>query len=143
MDNQKETTRGEVLLPAQLDDDVLRYVMECAGLKNPDGARLVKAIHHFMHEALATKPELQPRADDFARIVRASDGRQVLFYKEVDAEEGNTLHCMVQFDDYQGTYSMRGMPDTPFATALGRVNVGMADSAVRQLAGFFTPEESA
>lgn len=59
MDNQKETEHGEVLLPRQLDDDVLRYVMECAGLNNPDGARLVKAVHHFMYEALRTKPAEQ------------------------------------------------------------------------------------
>lgn len=39
-------------LPEKLPDDVLRYVMECAGRNNPDGAREVKAIYTFLRDAL-------------------------------------------------------------------------------------------
>lgn len=76
---------------------------------------------------------------DFARIVRASNGQQVLFYTEVDAEEGNTLHCMARFETYQGTFRMSGMPDDLFAGVLDRVDVAMADQVLGQIGGFFSP----
>jgi len=143
MDNQKETEHGEVLLPRQLDDDVLRYVMECAGLNNPDGARLVKAVHHFMYEALRTKPELQLRPDDFARIVRASNGQQVLFVKDIDPDEGNVLRCEAQFDNYQGTFKMAGIPDAQFSGIFGLSCKDMADGVLAQIGGFFGNKEPA
>ena len=76
---------------------------------------------------------------DFARIVRASNGQQVLFYLETDAEDGNTLHCMARFDTYQGSFRMSGLPDDTFAGVLARVDVAMADSVLGQIGGFFSP----
>ena len=43
---------AQPVLPEKLPDDVLRYVMECAGRNNPDGAREVKAIYTFLRDAL-------------------------------------------------------------------------------------------
>ena len=87
-------------------------------------------------------PDLdERRPDDFARIVRASNGQQVLFYTEVNADDGNTLHCMAQFATYQGTFKMCGLPDDAFAGVLDRVDVAMADSVLGQIGGFFSPTE--
>lgn len=83
------------------------------------------------------------RPDDFARIVRASNGQQVLYFKEVHAEDGNTLHCMASFETYQGTFKMAGIPDSDFADILDRVCEDMADGVVAQLAGFFGEKEPA
>lgn len=54
MDKQKETGQDTVLLAVRLDDADLRYVMDCAGLNNPDGAGLVRAVHHFLVEVART-----------------------------------------------------------------------------------------
>lgn len=48
-------------LPEVLPEDVLRYAMECSGRNNPDGARLVRTIYHFIRECL-TAPS--PSAED-------------------------------------------------------------------------------
>lgn len=41
-------------LPKELPDNVLRYAMECSGQNNPDGARRIRSVYHFIREALAT-----------------------------------------------------------------------------------------
>jgi hypothetical protein len=47
------------LMPDRLDDDLLRYAMECSGMNNPDGAATVKAIYRFLLEAAATNAEVK------------------------------------------------------------------------------------
>jgi hypothetical protein len=76
---------------------------------------------------------------DFARIVRASNGQQVLFYLETIADEGTTLHCMARFDTYQGALRLSGIQDDTFDGVLARVDVAMADSVLGQIGGFFSP----
>ena len=47
------------LMPDRLDDDLLRYAMECSGMNNPDGAATIKAIYRFLLEAAATNAEVK------------------------------------------------------------------------------------
>lgn len=47
------------LMPTRLDDDLLRYAMECSGMNNPDGAATIKAIYSFLLEAAATNAEVK------------------------------------------------------------------------------------
>ncbi len=72
---------------------------------------------------------------DFAKIVRASNGQQVLFYKEV-IDEKNTLHCIAEFDHYQADMKIAGMDDDSFVSILDKVGIHMADKVVEQSAGF-------
>lgn len=74
------------------------------------------------------------RADDFAKIVRATSGQQVLFYKEDNPDEGNTLHCVATFDDFQFDMKMAGLPDDAFAAALDKADTTMADQVLAQVA---------
>ena len=47
------------LMPDRLDDDLLRYAMECSKMNNPDGAATIKAIYSFLLEAAATNAEVK------------------------------------------------------------------------------------
>lgn len=91
-----------------------------------------------LEAALAQPPrpiaDAAPRGDDFARIVLASGGQQVLLYKEVDADQGNTLHCVASFDGYQADVKISGIPDGVFADALDKADVAMADRVLAQVA---------
>ena len=74
---------------------------------------------------------------DFAKIVRASNGQQVLFYTEVDAEEANSLHIIVTFPDYQARTTWQGLPDDVFATVLDKADTAMADRLLDEMTGYF------
>lgn len=54
MDTKLETELAYQLMPVRLDDDLLRYAMECSGMNNPEGARAIKAAYHFLLEAART-----------------------------------------------------------------------------------------
>lgn len=54
MDTKLETELTYQLMPVRLDDDLLRYAMECSGMNNPEGARAIKAAYHFLLEAART-----------------------------------------------------------------------------------------
>jgi hypothetical protein len=88
-----------------------------------------------LHELLARQQEAAtPRTNDFARVVRTTGGQQVLFFKQVDFDSGNVLHCVANFDGYQAAISIGGMADADFATALDRVDMAMADKVLAQVA---------
>lgn len=58
MDDEQETnTPRYQLMPVKLDDDLLRYAMECSGMNNPEGARRIEAIYHFLLEAARTSED--------------------------------------------------------------------------------------
>jgi hypothetical protein len=75
-----------------------------------------------------------PRGGDFAKIVRAASGQQVLFFKEADSDDGNVLHCVASFDGFQADMKVAGMPDTAFDTVLDRVDMELADKVLAQVA---------
>lgn len=75
----------------------------------------------------------ESRTDDFAKIVRASCGKQVLFFKEVCQDEGNIFHSVVSFSDVFADMKMSGLPDEAFATVLDKADSAMADQAIQEI----------
>jgi hypothetical protein len=82
----------------------------------------------------ATNSGTEGAADDFAKIVRASNGQQVLFFKESTADEGNVLHCVANFPEMQMDMKLGGIPDESFAASLEKVDIAMADKVIKQAA---------
>lgn len=82
----------------------------------------------------ATIAQLAQRTDDFAKIVRAASGQQVLFFKEAGSDDGNLLHCVASFDGFQADMKVAGMPDAAFDTVLARVDMDLADKVLAQVA---------
>jgi hypothetical protein len=76
---------------------------------------------------------------DFAKIVRATNGQQVLFYLETDADEGNILHSIVTFAEYQAHTKWAGLPDEVFATVLDQADTQMADRVLYEAGKYFDP----
>jgi hypothetical protein len=77
-----------------------------------------------------------PQAGDFAKIVRGSNGQQVLFYKERDTEDGNILHHIVDHENYQSDMKISGIADSAFEGVLAKCDVVMADKVLAQSSGF-------
>lgn len=86
--------------------------------------------------------EKETMLGDFARIVRGSNGQQVLFYKEDTHDRPRTLHCVVSFPDYTGQMAFEDIPADKFATVLGKVDVVLADRVLAQLDGFTAIQEN-
>jgi hypothetical protein len=82
----------------------------------------------------AALTQMAPRGDDFARIVRATGGQQVLFCKELDCDDGNVLHCVARFDGYQAGTKISGIPDAEFDTVLNKVDMDCADRVLAYVA---------
>lgn len=79
----------------------------------------------------------QPRPDDFAKIVRASCGRQVLFYKDANSG-GNVLHAVVDFGRHgQADTKYDGFEEADFNVILDRCDVELADDILRQTKVFY------
>jgi hypothetical protein len=77
------------------------------------------------------------RADDFAKIVRASDGRQVLFFKDTNSD-GNTLHAVADFGKRgQADTKYSGFEDADFDVILDRCDQVMADDVIHQTAPYY------
>lgn len=70
--------------------------------------------------------------EDFAKIVRASNGQQVLFYKEANADEGNIFHCVASFEDVHFDMKMAGLSDESFSASLEKADERMADQVIGQ-----------
>ena len=79
------------------------------------------------------RAQLAERGDDFAKIVRAVSGQQVLFIKEANDDDGNVLRCVANFDGYQTSMEIAGIPDAEFDTVLNRVDKDMADKVLAQV----------
>lgn len=78
----------------------------------------------------------ETKPNDFAKIVRASNGQQVLFYKSVD-DNVNVLHCIAHFGHYQADMKVEGIPDEAFdALMFDKLNTEMADKIIAQAEGF-------
>lgn len=97
------------------------------------------AFRHFVdeHATLLYRLKHLPaveRASDFAKIVRAMTGQQVLFFKGVDSDEGNVLHCVTNFDGYQADMKLGGIPDRLFDDVLANADTKMADQVLAQVA---------
>jgi len=95
----------------------------------------------LVEEAFAEDAMRPTTPGDFAKIVRASNGQQVLFYTEVSCDEGNVLHCVANFDDLQADLKFGGLPDDAFAEALAKADTKMADSVLAQVGAFSGEQE--
>ena len=74
---------------------------------------------------------------DFAKIIRASTGQQVLIYKEVTEAEGNSLHIIVNFDEGQSDAVLCGIPDEKFSEILCNFSDADAAGFIAEAAPFF------
>lgn len=83
-------------------------------------------------EANAT-PAGGAREDDFAKIVRSSCGKQVLFFKGESEDDGNTLHIVMTSNDAHFDMKMKGIPDEHFKSSLDKADQKMADQALQQI----------
>lgn len=81
-------------------------------------------------------PADTPQAGDFAKIVRGSNGQQVLFYKERDTDDGNILHNIADYENYQADMKISGISDQAFEGVLDKCDVAMADKVLAQSSGF-------
>jgi hypothetical protein len=79
-----------------------------------------------LHQAFNPKPE---NINDFAKIIIASNGQQVLFLKEIDDGE-NVLTGLVQYPGYQAKIGYRGISDANFEEILMTLTVKDADKLV-------------
>lgn len=107
----------------------------CEGWTLPPGAR--KALETALWAAPAQPQPVEVKGapdEDFAKIVRASNGQQVLFFKESTADEGNVLHCVANFPEMQMDMKFGGIPDESFAASLEKVDIAMADKVIKQAA---------
>lgn len=64
-------------MPEQLPDEALRYVMDCMGMNNPDGARRVRSMYRLVRDALAHPAEgsaqVAPWTDFAGNPIHAGD----------------------------------------------------------------------
>jgi hypothetical protein len=64
----------------------------------------------------------------------------VLFYKEVlvKSEGGNTLHCIVDYPEFQADFKLSGIPDDSFETTLDKLTIKEADRVIAGAEEFLT-----
>jgi len=73
---------------------------------------------------------------DFAKIMRASNGQQVLFWFEPDTEdedEGTKMHIMVHFDDWVVDMTITFKEQDDAQKYLEGVGQATADAGIRMI----------
>jgi hypothetical protein len=84
---------------------------------------------------------------DFAKIERASNGQQVLFWFEPDQDdedEDTKIHCIAHFDDFTTDMAFSVSEGEDAIKFLSNVGVAQADAIIRQIEqmmGIGTKEE--
>lgn len=74
-----------------------------------------------------------PKGGDFAKIIRGSNGQQVLFYLEDSEEDPTTLHCVASYQGIHADMKLGGLPEDAFKAALGKADAAMANKVLAQL----------
>lgn len=118
--------------------------IDSTGCTTKDYANAAEDVHAVIERAseavrglLATPPATTgastARDDDFAKIVRSSCGKQVLFFKEASEDEGNTLHIVMTSNEAHFDMKMKGIPDEHFKSSLDKADQKMADQAIARI----------